>query len=129
MPGFRDKDKQEINARLEAVEKAVATQAAIDLQVRQAIANLANALTELDKRAFVFGQQLTIIMKKAEDTAVMTDVLEQEANTLKVDANAYRDAISGLGQRVDALYTGLENIAAMIHRAFDPAKIFLEQEK
>lgn len=122
MGGFRSDKDGRIDGlidRIQAIEKAVATQAQIDVQVRQAISNLAGALQELDQRAFLFGQQLGVIMKKAEDTREMTEVLEQEHNTLRVDSNAYRNEIAGMAQRVDALYTALSVIGQRLEGAFD----------
>lgn len=126
MGGFRSERDGRIDGiheRLQAVEKAVATQAQIDVQVRTAISNLAAALQELDQRAFIFGQQLAIIMKKAEDTHEMTSVLEREANDLRVDGNAYRNEIAGLAQRVDGLYTVLTTMGDRLEGAFNLASL------
>lgn len=113
--------KDELAQRLEALEATVATQAKIHVEVQRAIAAMHAAGSAMSQKSFVQQQQLSITHRKVEemerrtaDLEEMTGVLEREANDLRVDGNAHRDAIAGMSQRIDYVYQVLNQISRVL---------------
>ena len=112
--GFRsDKDKRidELMERIETLESTAHTQAKVHIEIQKHIGGLHQITQDIRQKGFVQQQQLSITHRKVEEVEQLIGVLEQEANSLRVDGNAHRDAIAGLSQRIDNLYTAFQRLS------------------
>lgn len=119
--------------RLTRMERALAEQIH---EARAARANFLMAVNQIGKLKEVMDSHVHTMTDESGDGTTrpqgeviniihqLVQVLESEANSMRVDQNAYRSAVSSLDGRLRSLEMSLDRLCRALSGAVDPTRVF-----
>lgn len=124
---------RDTETRLDKLERFMVEQIA---EARAARANFLMAVNQMGKFKDVVDTHVHTMtdengtgVTRPQDQVInivheMVQVLESEANTLRVDSNAYRDALAGVDQRLTLLEAAVRTLCSRLGQAVDHTSLY-----